>query len=305
MSVVPFVQRIPCGKMKKVIAFGEILWDIFGDDKKMGGAPLNFSAHYAKLGGNIKLVSAVGNDENGAEAIKCAGAFGIDTEYISVVDKPTGQCIVLLDENGSPTYEIVPDASNDCIQPVDILGGCDALYYGSLACRSAVSKASLMYMLKQNNAKEYFFDVNIRQNYYTSELLDELMSYATILKVSREEIHVFGSGSEKEICDRLFSKFDGLKMIAVTLDADGAFLYRRGLEPMYSHKPNGKVVSTVGGGDSFAACLLYSLLNGDDDRTALKKAVTLSDYVVTKKEAVPQYTQQVFREINGRSDACQ
>ncbi len=289
--------------MKKVIAFGEILWDIFGSNKKMGGAPFNFSAHYAQLGGDISLISAVGNDENGAEAIAGAIEFGIDTKYISVVDKPTGRCLVTLDESGSPTYEIVADASNDCIESVEITENYDALYYGSLACRSAVSKATLMSLLKAKNAKEYFFDVNIRQNYYTDELLDELTSYATILKVSREEIHVFGGGSETDICDRLFNKYGGLKMIAVTLDADGAFLYRRGLKPIYSQKPTGEVVSTVGGGDSFSACLLYRLLGGDSDIEALTKAVKLSNYVVKSVEAVPPYSQEILREAGGRCDA--
>ena len=76
----------------------------------------------------------------------------------------------------------------------------------------------------------------------------------------------------------------------LTLGKDGALVFDcRNRSILYSDKPKGKVVSTVGAGDSFAACFLSSLLSGYKVEKCLDRAVTLSDFVVTQLGAVPDY----------------
>lgn len=286
----------------KILAFGEILWDVFETKKEIGGAPFNFAAHMAKLGADCYMVSALGMDELGIEAIKIVKQFGIKTDYISILDKPTGYCRVTFDGN-TPQYELVKGVAYDFIPKQDINESFDAFYMGTLAQRSAVSEASLLALFEKINVKEVFFDINIRQNYYSREIIENSLKKATILKISREEMDIFSqlgiadTSNIEELCKTLSQKYS-LKLILVTLDKDGAMLFDcKNKAAIYSRKPESKVVSTVGAGDSFSACFLYNYLNGVNPEVCLDRAVTLSDYVVTKLGAIPEYETSLLDNI--------
>lgn len=293
----------------KVLAFGEILWDIFGDKKELGGAPLNFCAHLARLGVQSAMVSAVGGDELGEAARKLADKYGVSTFYVGTAGYPTGYCRVTLNDKGSPSYELVRPVAYDFIEePTEMLEEIcseryDVLYFGTLAQRSEVSRKTLQTILTTCTFHEVFLDVNIRQNYYSREILDYSLRHATILKVSREEIGIFHnlglaaaqlSGGDspslfyERVCEELNRQY-GLKLIIITLDKDGALAYRPGEDLLYSEKPVNKAVSTVGAGDSFSAAFLQSYGRGELLERSLEKAVLLSDFVVTRHGAIPDY----------------
>ncbi len=278
----------------RILSFGEILWDVFGDEKKIGGAPFNFAAHIAKLGGESYLVSAVGRDENGIEAIAKAREFGIKTDYISSMsDFKTGVCNVTL-KNGIPDYDLLEDVAYDHIPEHRPFGKFDALYMGTLAMRGNVSKRSfekLLAFLKSRNApSEVLFDVNFRGSFYNRDTVNYLMRETTILKVSDEEIGYFGRRSHIDTCIELGKKYPKLKYICLTMGKEGAAVYDcKKRRMLFSDMPKNKVVSTVGAGDSFAAAFLYFLLSGNKLEVCLDKAVALSDFVVGKLEAVPNY----------------
>ena len=276
----------------KILAFGEILWDIFGDKKEIGGAPFNFSAHMAKLGADVFMVSALGSDELGECAFTYVKKYGIHTDYIAVSEKPTGYCKVTLNGN-TPHYELVTGVAYDMITCPEVSGEFDAFYMGTLAQRNLASQLTLEKLLNSVKAKDIFFDINIRQTYYKKEIIENSLKHTSILKISREEMHVFSelgiadASSPEELCMSLAERFP-LKIILVTLDKDGAMLFScKEKSFLYSRKPESKVVSTVGAGDSFSACFLYNYLIGTSLETCLDRAVTLSDYVVTKLGAVP------------------
>ena len=282
----------------KLTVFGEILWDIFGDDKKIGGAPFNFGAHCAKLGFDVSVVSAVGNDELGISARAEAAALSVNVENIATVPFDTGYCLVTL-ENGTPSYNLVKNVAYDNIPTPDkSLYEADAFYFGTLAQRSKASHETLISLL-EGNYREIFFDINIRQNYYSDEMIDTSLKHATIFKVSREEIGVLNiSGTNEDICKNLAKKYPNLKLIIVTLDCDGAFVYCTSSNTFYySDKPKSKVVSTVGAGDSFSAGFLANYLSGADINVCLKRASLLSDYVVTQLGAIPDYPDELKKEI--------
>ncbi len=287
----------------RVLAFGEILWDIFlhEDRKEIGGAPFNFAAHMARMGAESSIASALGADTLGVQALKKAEEFGVASEYISVTDKPTGYCEVTL-KDGKPSYRLAENVAYDYIPKQSIKGKYDALYMGTLAQRNRASRETLSTLIRETEVRETFFDINIRPPFYTRAVLEQSLGQASILKLSREEkdfLSVLGipESNTEQLCLRLKQEYP-LKYILITMDKDGAALFDcTGERFIYSKKPTGRVISTVGAGDSFSACFLYNYMNGRDLRQCLERAVTLSDYVVTRLGAVPEYGCELLKEI--------
>lgn len=276
----------------KILSFGEILWDVFGETKTLGGAPLNFASHCARLGAESYMISAVGNDENGTAALEALRGNGVNTEYVAVDRRyPTGTCDVTL-TNGMPQYELVKGVAYDHIPPTAPRGNFDALYMGTLAMRNSDSRRAFRFAARNVSYGEVLFDVNFRGSFYTRDLVTELLRDTTILKISSEEIGYFGRRDPVRQCMDLSEKYPNLKYILVTLGAEGAFVYDctdSGRRVLFSDKPQSKPLSTVGAGDSFAACFLVNLLSGREVGVCLDRAVMLSDYVVTQLGAVPDY----------------
>ena len=288
----------------KLLVFGEILWDLFEKERLIGGAPLNFAAHTARLGADVAMISAVGLDELGEEALRVAESFGIDTAMVDRSERATGCCIVTL-QGEMPTYELVQDKAYDAIPyPAAAQGGiaADAFYFGTLAQRGKITEETLHMILEEGSFREVFFDINIRQHYYTPAQIDWSLRHCTILKISEEEIGVLQEigidGSVEDMAAALGERYPNLRIVIVTLGGNGSILYRCGEKRfLHSPKPTSKPLSTVGAGDSFSAAFLCSLLAGESDETALLRATTLSDYVVTKLEAVPEIPDELLPKV--------
>ena len=307
----------------KLTIFGEILWDVFDQEKKIGGAPFNFAAHAVRQGADVRLISAVGKDELGDEALLACKKLHVPTNDIArLADYPTGKCQVTL-KDGLPIYDLSGNYAYDHIPlpknmipkdtiPKDILPGRSedspggygepsAIYFGTLAQRGRKSRETLQRILSgKDQVDEVFFDINIRQHYYDEALIDESLRAATILKVSREEIGVLDSKKQRPsnlntICKRLLEKYDNLKMVVVTMDSDGAFVYERSGKVTKSKRPTCEVVSTVGAGDAFSAAFLVSYLNGYKISDCLRRAIALASQVCEHVEAVPQFPMDDIR----------
>ncbi len=279
----------------KVLSFGELLWDVYPEKKVIGGAALNFSAHLVKNGVEAHVYTAVGQDELGKEAIEICKGLKLDTKYIHCVPKDTGVSMVTV-KDGSADFDIIMDSAMDHIPYVPVTEYYDAFYFGTLAQRCPESRKSLWKVLEGGNFGEVYLDINIRQTYYSKELLEKCLPVATILKVSREEVGVLketgicmAEGYEN-IARDLCAKYPKIGVVIITLDADGAFVYEKESgKALYSEKPNCTVVSAVGGGDSFSGAFLASYLKGEGIEAALKRASKVSAYVVTQIDAVPEY----------------
>lgn len=279
----------------KILIFGEILWDIFissdGTTEKIGGAPYNLAAHAAKLGADAFLVSAVGDDALGEKALAEAKKAGVHTDFIFLSDKPTGFCAVTLD-GGNPHYRLADNTAYDYIDTASVSGDFDALCFGLLALREEHNRKTLFDMIDRFSFDEVLFDANIRNNFCPPNLLDRCLKKATILKASREETAFLGLGDipHEELCEKLALVYPNLKLVLITLDKDGAFAFDCRTKMFYrSQTPKNTLVSAVGAGDSFSACFLCNIQSGADIQKSLERAVTLSDFVVTKLEAVPDY----------------
>lgn len=281
----------------KIAVFGEVLWDIFGEEKTIGGAPFNFAAHSAKLGADVAMISAVGNDALGDDAITAARGFGVGVGDIARVGAPTGYCRVTL-ADGAPSYELVRGVAYDMIPLPENRITADAFYFGTLASRGDIS-ASTLQMLLGGKYREVFFDINIRQNYYTREIIDSALRRATIFKLSREEMGVLELGDSAEtVCREVTERYPNLHLVILTLDRDGALVYETDTGLVHrSPVPASRAVSTVGAGDSFSACFLVNYLCGCGIESSLERAVALSDYVVTQLGAIPDYPDGLMRKI--------
>lgn len=279
----------------KILSFGEILWDVFPNEKKIGGAPFNFAAHCAILGSESYLVSAVGADENGSDAIEEAKKLGINTKYIYVSRKyPTGACNVTLND-GLPSYKLESNTAYDHIPDTLPNESFDAIYMGTLAMRNAESRRTFEKILKYTPAAEVIFDVNFRGDFYSRELVDTLMRHTTILKISGEELPFFGNKGTVQTAMELSKKYPKLKHICITLGEEGALVYHCKAKALFcADAPKVDVISTVGAGDSFAACFLVNYLKKQKVGKCLDRAVALSSYVVTQLEAVPAYNGEDF-----------
>lgn len=282
----------------KILSFGEILWDVYDDAKYIGGAPFNFAAHLTKHKEEVYMLTTIGEDELGKEALSRLDGYNIHTDYICVSNqKQTGCCLVTLDENSVPAYNLLDDVAYDYIKCDDIPNSHDVLYFGTLALRSKYNFNSLKELINSHSFKEIFVDVNIRPPFFSYATTSFALNNATILKISLEELPIVSNIMRMDsICDykafsyRLSNAYKNLSVIIVTLASDGAFVLncRNGKE-YYKSATNTEVKSTVGAGDSFSAAFLHKYMSGERISASLDYAIKLSGFVVSQYDAVPNY----------------
>ncbi len=281
-----------------IVTYGEMLWDVYPDKKCIGGAPLNFSAHLSRHGENVSLMSAVGDDELGIEILEQIDNWGINPQYISVLDnKETGKCLVTLDKNSVPMYNLLDDVAWDYIENESIFNEkTDVLYLGTLALRSESNYTFIKRLLSSAQIGEVFVDVNIRKPFYTDDKIRFLAENATILKISDEELPIIcdalsvEDNDYKKVAEILGREYKNLKLILITLGDKGAYLYDNvNKNDCVCRGEKVDVVSTVGAGDSFSAAFLHKYLRGEKLGECLKYAVHISAYVCSFYEAVPEY----------------
>ena len=281
--------------MPTVTCFGEVLWDVFPTHKTIGGAPLNVALRIQSFGIQTNIISRVGKDKDGENSLQYIIENNLNISTIQIDEKQKTGCVnVTLDKNGSASYEIEYPVAWDKIELSDTIleavKSSDAFIFGSLACRDAVSKNTLLNLLPY--AKFKIFDVNLRPPNYSIELLRMLMDRADFIKCNDEELF--------EICKALGSEQDSIKeqvrflaastntsKICITLGKDGALLL---FNDNY-YKNSGytiKVEDTVGAGDSFLATLISKLLQKIAPDEALNTACAVGALVAGKSGANPK-----------------
>jgi len=281
--------------MPTATCFGEILWDVFPTHKTIGGAPLNVALRIQSFGIQTNIISRIGKDEDGDKSLQYIKENNLDISTIQTDEIYKTGCVnVTLDNSGSASYEIEYPVAWDKIEITDnnlkTVKSSDAFIFGSLACRDAISKNTLLNLLPY--AKLKVFDVNLRPPHYSIELLRKLMDSADFIKCNDEELF--------EICKALGSDKDSIKeqvdflsastktsKICVTLGKDGAVLLFDG----NYYNNNGytiKVEDTVGAGDSFLATLISKLLQKKAPDDALNTACAVGALVASKAGANPK-----------------
>lgn len=278
-----------------VVGIGELLWDVFPTGKRAGGAPINFVYHATQLGAEGHAISAVGNDIFGTEIIQELTKNNI-AYFCETISYPTGSVKVEL-KDGQPTYTIIEDVAWDHIplsqQAIDLVKKADAVCFGTLALRHADSKNTVETLL--NYAPESalrFFDINLRQHYYSKELIEDLLKKANVLKINDDEIKeiskLFGiNGTEDEICKWFLEKYN-LRYVVLTAGEKYSVIYSP-TESSRIDTPKVCVADTVGAGDAFSGAFVSAILAGKTLRQAHEQAVKTAAFVCTKNGAWPAY----------------
>ena len=279
---------------KTIVGIGEILWDMLPSGKALGGAPANFAYHAGRLGEEGWAVSAVGDDALGREILDLVKSKGL-RNLIAVTDKPTGTVQVELDDRGVPAYNIMEDVAWDNIpftpEMEELAKRADAVCFGSLVQRMNSRPSVMRFIRAMRPDALKVFDINLRQHYYSCEVIEESLMLADILKINDEEIRIVAgmlglSDDAVTACRELIGSF-GLRLVILTKGPEGS-------EVITADKviPQGvddvEIVDTVGAGDSFTAAFTVAYLRGDSLAEAQRLASATASYVCSRKGAMPE-----------------
>lgn len=254
-----------------IAGIGEVLWDVMGSVEKLGGAPINFAYHAGMLGAEAHAISTVGNDGRGRRAIAQLRENGVSVAHIAIIDgATTGYVQASVDAHGVASYLFPDDVAWDNLQVDE---GCrrlaprlDAVCFGSLAQRSGVSRRVIhgfLHLLPPKCLK--VFDINIRQEFYSPEIIRTSLAMADVVKLNDEEIALIASmegltGDMQQQLLQLVGRY-GLNLAVLTRGGSGSLLVGRGET---SDHPGYRtaIVDTIGAGDAFTAATVLGLLRG-------------------------------------------
>lgn len=289
-----------------IVGLGEALWDVLPDGKKLGGATTNFAYHARQYGLSSIAISALGNDKLGDETANELEQKGLDC-LMPRVPYPTGTVQVELDSAGVPAYDIKENVAWDNIpfndEVKEIAQSCRAVCFGSLAQRSRVSRQTIQAFLAATPTDCLkVFDINLRQNFYTKEVITESLKRCNVLKINDDELdeagRIFGCQNldTNGKCQLLLGKFS-LDMLVLTCGVNGSYVFTPD-NTSYQPTPKVQVADTVGAGDSFTGSFCAALLNGLGVADAHKLAVEVSAFVCTQKGAMPAIPQELKNKIS-------
>ena len=280
-----------------IVGLGEALWDVLPEGKKLGGAPANFAYHAGQFLGsdNTVAVSALGEDRLAEETIESLREHGLNY-LMPRVPYPTGTVQVTLDEQGIPTYDIKENVAWDNIPFSDeiqrVAANCRAVCFGSLAQRNVVCRETIQKFLDATPADcMKIFDINLRQNFYTPEVIQESMRRCNVLKINDEELVLIGRmfgypGLDMENkCWLILGKYN-LDMLVLTCGTNGSYVFTPG-QMSFQETPKVEVADTVGAGDSFTGSFCAAILSGKPVAEAHRLAVQVSAFVCTQNGAMP------------------
>lgn len=290
-----------------IVGMGEALWDVLPEGRKIGGAPANFAYHVSQFGFPGRIVSAVGDDRLGEEIRENFAEKGLEG-LLPTVPYPTGTVQVTLDDAGVPCYDIRENVAWDNIpftpELEELASRTRAVSFGSLAQRNVVSRGTIgrfLDTMPDGEGRYKIFDINLRQGFYTQEVLCDSFRRCNILKINDEELvavsRMFGyPGIDlQDKCWILLAKYD-LRMLILTCGINGSYVFTPG-RVSFVETPRVEVADTVGAGDSFTAGFIAALLAGRSIAEAHRLAVDVSAWVCTQHGAMPRLPEELLERV--------
>ena len=285
-----------------MVSFGEVLWDIFPNGERAGGAPFNVAYNTFRMGTDIKMLSRTGNDSLGKRLTDQIENWGITTELIQTDEKyPTGTVIANFDENGEAHYDIVQNVAWDFIEILpehkEIVQNAEAFVFGSLAARNETSRKTLLQLLDW--AKFKVFDVNFRPPFVDIELIKTLLHKCDLVKMNKAELRQIIDFLGEEYIDEETSakhiqKYFGINEIVLTKGSKGARYFVGDQNYTFDAIPI-EIADTVGSGDSFLAGFLHKRIQGKSPEEIMRQAVSLGAFITSRPGACPDYSYEEFR----------
>lgn len=296
-----------------VLGIGELLWDILPEGKRLGGAPANFTVMAGRLGNHAGILSRIGRDDLGREAVQLLDPLPADTSFLQIdTAHETGRVTVSLN-NGQPEYIIHQPAAWDSLELSDgwvrLAERADAICFGSLAQRSIESRQTIQTLAAQTPSRcVRIFDVNLRPPFYSSEVIQESLELATVVKMNDAEVPIVlallgmpveGDGRAATLRsngERLLGEFPTLQMVAITRGGHGSILVTR--DEWHEHEgfPT-KVADTIGAGDAFTAAMAHYLLRGAELPVLNEAGNRWGSWIASQTGAMPALPQNVRDEI--------
>jgi fructokinase len=288
----------------EVIGLGEVLWDVFPEGRRVGGAPYHFAYFCARLGAHSRIVSRVGNDQEGRELLEAISSQGVDPSLVQIdQERPTGMVKVSVGPDGVPVFECQEDAAWDYIELTDkaiaAVSTADIVSFGTLAQRKPTSWKTIHALLaKAPSSCIRVCDVNLRRQYYSPEFITESFLQADVVKINEQELEMIReilnlSPDDDEAARFLVDEFD-LQALVLTLGPKGAKTWS---QDSCAEVPGlvVRVHDTVGSGDAFAATFAMELVRGSSLSTALYWANVAGAYVATQPGATPDFSWEILR----------
>jgi fructokinase len=302
-----------------ILGIGELLWDILPEGPRLGGAPANFTVMAGRLGSHAAILSRIGRDDLGRKAVEILDPLPVDTEFLQV-DRvhETGRVTVVL-KDGQPEYTIHQPAAWDFLELSDewirLAERADAICFGSLAQRSLESRQTIQTLASQTKANcVRVFDVNLRAPFYSSEVVQESLELATVMKMNDAEVplvlgllglQAFDPENPAALrmgAEKLLEEFPTLKMVAVTRGGCGSLLVTR--DAWHEHPGiEVKVADTIGAGDAFTATMTIYMLRGSDLATLNEAGNRWGSWVASRAGAMPELNGQVRARIESSIEA--
>jgi len=283
-------------KKKTVVCYGEVLWDIFPTETKPGGAPMNVAYHLRKFGVDSRMISRVGDDEAGKKLLTLLNEWDIPTENCQI-DKTyeTGKVKATVLPGNEMRYCIQSPVAWDYIEAESsydsLVSEADAFVFGSLVTRNDTSRETLYQLIEK--AKFNVFDINLRQPFYSPEIIEYLLGKCNLLKLNETELGLIitwflNENTEEEAAVRTLQEKFNIDEVIVTKGGDGACYYTR--SEFYSF-PAFKVTvkDTCGSGDSFLAAFLAKKFENVSPKTSMIYATGLGAFVASHEGACPAY----------------
>lgn len=301
-----------------IVGLGEILFDCLPEGKKLGGAPANFAYHVSRFGLEGIAVSAIGKDEDGASVKKQLEDRGLRF-HLAELDYPTGTVKVTLSGNGIPQYDICQGVAYDNIpwtpEIEAIAKNARGVCFGSLAQRNAVTRSTVQKFLDTMSpiGTLKVFDINLRQHWYSKEIIEGSLIRCNVLKLNDEEIvtasELLGLGKVpchtdesplqlvdfEDQCHEIMQRYE-LQMLILTCGINGSYVFCSDGRVSFQPTPKVDVADTVGAGDSFTGSFVASLLKGKSMEEAHRRAVEVSAYVCTQNGAMPQMPEKYVKD---------
>ncbi len=284
----------------KIISFGDMLWDLFPEGPRFGGAPGNYACHAARLGGDVYMVSGVGAGRRGTDALAILRGQGVKDDLVQRLDDyPTGIVTVEVDEGGKPTFEIGEDAAwdhwawNDEIEKA--VRSADAVYFGTLGQRGATPREGIrkaMELAKEKGIPR-ILDVNLRPPFFDDGVIRDSLALASVFKLSDDELErvceacgISLPGDPEDSLREILEKYE-LEILVMTKGAEGALLVTT--DTVFEQPGvEAEIVDTVGAGDSFTASMTLGLLRKDPFPKILRDACEVAAAVCSHAGAVPE-----------------
>ncbi|MGC1902850.1 MAG: carbohydrate kinase [Candidatus Acidiferrum sp.] len=300
-------------KSYNIVGLGELLWDVFPQGKELGGAPANFAYMTSLLGDHGIVASRVGSDALGRTAGRRLERIGLRSKYLQIdTQHPTGTAKLYVDPAGQPTFEIAEGVAWDFFEWTPewqkLASTADAVCFGSLAQRSPQSRATIRLFLQEvSRGTTRIFDVNLRQHFFSAEILSDSLKLADIVKFNREELPnavklLGGTFIDEERSAGWIRDTYGLRLVCITRGAKGSLL----VSPNEVNQHGGVrvvVADTVGSGDAFTAALTYHYLRHGSLATMNEAANRMGAWVATQTGATPPrddyYLQQIRSAVSG------